>query len=77
MSEALQPETVAYYDDPDHAASMCQLLERAHPGWHVWRDVDRSWKARHETWAGDRKPLSSTIAGLLNQQLTERGEDLS
>ncbi|MCK2214311.1 hypothetical protein MF672_010980 [Actinomadura sp. ATCC 31491] len=66
-------ETITYYDDPDHAQSMIDLLMRAHPGWTVWRlGTDRTfrstpqWYARREDWPAGVQSLSCENAGMLN-----------
>jgi hypothetical protein len=67
-----EDETRGYYDIPEHAAAMCGLLERAHPGWTVRRlDLDRAdpapaWCAWHASWPSEHKPLAQENAGLLN-----------
>lgn len=57
-------EIVAHFDDRDNARTMCELLERTHPGWTVWR-ADHVWHARYETWPEGRK-ISNANAGMLN-----------
>jgi hypothetical protein len=62
-----EQETAAYYDDPDRARQMCLTLMRARREWAVWREPDRIWRARHDSWPDDRPPLESANAGLLNR----------
>ena len=62
-----EEETSAYYDDPDHARQMCLTLMRTHREWAVWREPDRVWRARRDSWPDDRPPLESANAGLLNR----------
>ncbi|MEU4224239.1 hypothetical protein AB0F17_08095 [Nonomuraea sp. NPDC026600] len=62
-------ETAAYYDDPAHAANMCDLLMRTYPGWMVWRDDDRRWRTRHADAPDDRPPIAYRTAGLLNRTM--------
>lgn len=65
-----QDETADYYDDPDHADYMCDLLMRAFPTWVVWRQ-DRVWLARHRAWDRERQPIADRTAGLLQQAIWE------
>jgi hypothetical protein len=72
-----EDEARAYYDIPEHAAAMCDLLMRAHQGWTVQRlGPGRTlhpvpvWCARHEAWPASHQPLIDENAGLLNLAMT-------
>jgi hypothetical protein len=75
-------EVAAYYDIPENARSMCDLLMRAHPGWTVRRlGCDQTftpvpvWVARHDTWPASEPSLVYTNAGLLNHAMTTTDAD--
>ncbi|MFC4005811.1 hypothetical protein ACFOY2_01155 [Nonomuraea purpurea] len=68
-----EDEVRAYYDIPENAKAMCDLLMRTHSGWTVWRvRLDRTpctepvWCARHETWPANCPSLVDETAGMLN-----------
>ena len=72
-----EEEVRAYWDVPEHARYMRDLLMRAHPGWTVRRlrpgRTFRSvpvWCARRASWAAGEPPLMSESAGLLNVAMT-------
>lgn len=56
-------EVVAYYDQHDNAAAMCNLLMRMFPGWTVWR-ADQMWHARYKGWL-EHTAVHEANAGLL------------
>ncbi|MEV0616214.1 hypothetical protein AB0I81_23065 [Nonomuraea sp. NPDC050404] len=70
MNEA---ETRAYYDIPENAAAMCDMLMGAHPGWLVRRiPTARSfqsapiWVARRVEWTANQSSLFNENAGVIN-----------
>lgn len=74
---SMTPEVLAYYDVPDNAKAMCDLLMRTYPGWTVRRSADRVWHARHESWPAERPDLVNHVAGLLNEAIYRWPETLS
>lgn len=72
-----EDEVRAYWDIPEHAHYMCDVLMRAHPGWTVRQlPPDRTfrtvtvWVARREDWPASEPPLFDANAGLLNVAMT-------
>jgi hypothetical protein len=72
-----EEETRAYYDDPENAQAMCDMLMKAHPGWRVRRlSPDRTflsvpvWVARREDWPAHQPSRSNENAGMLNLTMT-------
>lgn len=59
-----EEEVRAYYDDPVNAAALCGMLERAFPGWMMWRE-EGFWHARYYTWP-DHQVIRDPNAGLLS-----------